>query len=498
MPTAHGSQEVLDWKDVWYLLEEGRGRIDLDFFEERIPRTPNNAQAIPQALKLLQEADVRGNGYVEYNEFRHFYDTVLPVNSWERGVLMRVALDVLDREPSPEEEGLFSVWMTLVDYVHNNPAPIDFNWQWILPQDYNRSRLPHFVFYRSELVHPRRMSEWLLTTEAADTLPNLAVIRMLEKCQGALMKEIDSNRDGYVEYEEFLRFVRVKSAANRGSTILRRGALGVLPRGERTLEKRRYIEEYSCCPPPLFMILITLAEIITFIFYVVDMDLPIIGNGPCPIYSPLVYNPSRRYEAWRYLLYALIHSGWVHLVNNLVVQVVLGVLLELVHTWRVVIIYLGGVLAGSLAHSLYTPTFYLAGASGGVYAIEYAHLGNLLMNWSEMEVPWVQLIVILMIMSLDLGYAVWDTYTNPGTTTGHMAHLAGAMAGLLVGVVVLRNLRKEKWERYCWWTSLCLFLTLVTTVIILNAVLPMPEFFPPNDWSSIAQNREDWMKDHRR
>lgn len=68
---------------------------------------------------------------------------------------------------------------------------------------------------------------------------------------------------------------------------------------------------------------------------------------------------------------------WVHLVNNLVVQLALGVLLELVHRWRVILVYLAGVAAGCLAHSLYTPYYFLAGASGGVYAVEYAHLGNL-------------------------------------------------------------------------------------------------------------------------
>ncbi|XP_071551427.1 inactive rhomboid-related protein 2-like [Panulirus ornatus] len=491
--TGRGSCE---WKDVWYRLEEGRGRINLEGFEERIIRSTNNAQAIPQALKLLREVDKQQKGYVDYAEFQHYYNTVLPDSSWERGVLMRVSLDVRDLTPTPEEEPLCRVWMALVDYVHNHPSKEDFNWEWITPADYKRSRLLHFVFYKSELVHPRRLREWLMTTKEVDNLPNQAVINLLEKCRGAF-RDADVNRDGYVEYEEFLRFVRMKSAVFRGSAALRRGALAVLPRRERTLETRRYIEEYSCCPPPLFMILITVAEIATFIFYVVDMKLPITGSGPCPTYSPLVFNPRRRYEAWRFLSYALIHSGWVHLVNNLLVQTLLGLLLEMVHMWRVIIVYMVGVLAGSLAHSLYTPTFFLAGASGGVYAVEYAHLGNLILNWSEMEMPWLQLLMIMFIMGLDLGYAVWDTYTNPETTTGHMAHLGGAVAGVLVGLVALKNLREVKWEGYCWWASLTLLLVLVASAIFLNAFLPIPQFFPENDWSSIADNRDEWLLHNR-
>lgn len=36
--------------------------------------------------------------------------------------------------------------------------------------------------------------------------------------------------------------------------------------------------------------------------------------GPVPFESPLIYNPRRRYEAWRYLTYMFIHAGYS---NNL-------------------------------------------------------------------------------------------------------------------------------------------------------------------------------------
>lgn len=72
-------------------------------------------------------------------------------------------------------------------------------------------------------------------------------------------------------------------------------------------------------------------------------------------------------------------GSWVHLLNNLVVQMVLGVLLEMVHRWRIIVIYLAGVAGGAIANSLYMPSFFLAGASGGVYAVEYAHLSNLVL-----------------------------------------------------------------------------------------------------------------------
>lgn len=75
-----------------------------------------------------------------------------------------------------------------------------------------------------------------------------------------------------------------------------------------------------------------------------------------------------------------------------------------------------------------------------------------------------------------------------------MAHLGGAVAGILVGVVVLRNLEVEKWENYCRWSSLGLFVGLILIGVLLQVFLPIPEYFPENDWSSIAQDKEEWQQ----
>ena len=37
--------------------------------------------------------------------------------------------------------------------------------------------------------------------------------------------------------------------------------------------------------------------------------------------------------------------------------------------WRLLLVYLAGVIAGSLGTSITDPSVYLAGASGGVYAL---------------------------------------------------------------------------------------------------------------------------------
>ncbi len=52
------------------------------------------------------------------------------------------------------------------------------------------------------------------------------------------------------------------------------------------------------------------------------------------------------------------------------VQLVLGIPLEIVHgPFRISAVYFAGVLTGALATSVTDPNSFLAGASGGVYAL---------------------------------------------------------------------------------------------------------------------------------
>ena len=51
------------------------------------------------------------------------------------------------------------------------------------------------------------------------------------------------------------------------------------------------------------------------------------------------------------------------------------------------LVYIFGVLAGSLTTSIFRPTVYLSGASGGVYALITAHLGTVIMNFRYISLP---------------------------------------------------------------------------------------------------------------
>lgn len=74
-----------------------------------------------------------------------------------------------------------------------------------------------------------------------------------------------------------------------------------------------YEEEYSCRPPAIAMIIISIIEIILFMYDVIKhKSLSVEG----PAATLFIYNPYKRYQAWRYLTYMFVHVGYVY---NLIV-----------------------------------------------------------------------------------------------------------------------------------------------------------------------------------
>lgn len=51
---------------------------------------------------------------------------------------------------------------------------------------------------------------------------------------------------------------------------------------------------------------------------------------------------------------------------------------------------------------------------------------------------------------------------------GYVAHLCGAIAGLLVGIFVLRNLKVHRWEKKLWWFAVTLYVLLMLTGISIH------------------------------
>ena len=111
-----------------------------------------------------------------------------------------------------------------------------------------------------------------------------------------IIKEVDLNKDGVIDYSEFLTLVKGK---NLGLGQKRRRAFRQLLK--ETVEflvpyKYTYQNQYSCSPPPVFMLVISLVQIAIFMFNSLQQIGNIGLNGPVPYCSYLIYNPNKRSE----------------------------------------------------------------------------------------------------------------------------------------------------------------------------------------------------------
>lgn len=301
-----------------------------------------------------------------------------------------------------------------------------------------------------------------------DELPPRVVAEIVERA--------DWDKDRYITFDEFLLMVQAQDTVHLHPHIhqlVRYCALAVVPRNQRHSTVRSYIDHYSCLPPPFFMIFISIVEIAVFVFYSVQMG-EVGPNGPVPLHSEMIYHPRRRFEIWRYFTYSLIHAGYLHLIFNVIVQLCLGVPLEMIHKWwRVALLYLAGIIAGSFAASISDPSSFLAGASGGVYALIAAHLSNVVLNWSEMEFAWLRLTALITFTASDIGTAIYYRYfAMKDDRISYAAHVAGALAGLLLGLIVLRNLRVRSWETLVGFIAVTAYLIFMMIAILFNIFAP--------------------------
>ena len=282
------------------------------------------------------------------------------------------------------------------------------------------------------------------------------------------ISQADHNKDGYIDRDEFAEWVSEMELASEAGD---RDTRSLNDTTMKHMETAAFAMECRTCPPPLFLVLVSILQMGMFAWHVThlyrDHNMRIFWTGPAPLCSQWILDPEKRFEVWRFLSYAIVHSGIGHIVLNVIIQLVVGIPLEMTHgPVRVAAVYIIGVVSGSLATSVINPVVYLAGASSGVYALIAAHLSNLILNWHEERLiirpggcsasatashggllRLLKLTAILAYVVVDISMAVYShTMYGEHNTTGYTAHLAGAIMGLLAGLSVLHNRRVEAWE----------------------------------------------------
>ncbi|XP_073686727.1 rhomboid-related protein 1-like [Garra rufa] len=186
-----------------------------------------------------------------------------------------------------------------------------------------------------------------------------------------LLALVQSNEHGHVCYQELIELLSSKRSSSfrraiaNGRRTLQREilldetGLGVYKRFVRYVayeilpcetDRRWYFHQSRLCPPPVFMAIITIVQIIVFMCYGVMLNKWVLQTyQPDFMKSPLVYHPGHRAQIWRFFSYMFMHVGLEQLGFNALLQLMIGVPLEMVHgILRISLLYMAGVVAGEL------------------------------------------------------------------------------------------------------------------------------------------------------
>ena len=82
------------------------------------------------------------------------------------------------------------------------------------------------------------------------------------------------------------------------------------------------------------------------------------------------------------------------------------------------------------------------------------------------------LLLLFPVASADVGFAIWDRYTRSSEDeepVGYVAHLMGALAGLTIGLIVLKNFQQKLHTRVLWWVALAIYGLCTLFAICWNA-----------------------------
>lgn len=90
-----------------------------------------------------------------------------------------------------------------------------------------------------------------------------------------LLGDVDQNLDNYIDFPEFCSMM-VKAKRWHMKRLMLYAGRSVLSKKAQP-ESCKYLLEYNCWPPPLFMLFISVVQIAIYVYYALDSD---VGFSP--------------------------------------------------------------------------------------------------------------------------------------------------------------------------------------------------------------------------
>jgi len=185
------------------------------------------------------------------------------------------------------------------------------------------------------------------------------------------------------------------------------------------------------------------------IIIIVTVLISVLAFGNAQLFERLKFNAyaiNHKKESWRFVSYALVHAGWLHLLINMWVLYSFGQIVELTFKSELglkgviyyLLLYVGGILFsvlfdfGKQKENVY---YNAVGASGAVSAVVFSSIlifpvGGIYLFPFPFAIPsWL----------FGILYLVYSAYMqkNGRDNMGHSAHFWGAVFGIIFTVIVI-------------------------------------------------------------
>jgi len=189
--------------------------------------------------------------------------------------------------------------------------------------------------------------------------------------------------------------------------------------------------------------------ILTFVIIALTVIVSISAFNNVELFSKLKFNAyqiKHSGEKWRFLSYALVHSGWMHLIINMYVLYSFGGVVEslfrssfgAIGSLYYILLYVGGVLFstvfdfGKHKDDIY---YNAVGASGAVSAVVFSSIlvypaGSIFLFPIPFPLPsWV----------FGIAYLIYSAYMGKKgvDNIGHNAHFWGAIFGIVLTIILV-------------------------------------------------------------
>lgn len=156
--------------------------------------------------------------------------------------------------------------------------------------------------------------------------------------------------------------------------------------------------------------------------------------------------PTRDEPWWTYFGSNVSHWGNAHFFSNIISIIIFGAFIEIIHgNFAAFSIFWFSCISGSTWHvALERESTLYRGASPGVYGLIGAYLAHIIINWREapLRLLWL-ILVVFEAINVTLLYNSSEYYRE---RVAHWSHAFGFIQGMLISLIVLRNMVVHKWE----------------------------------------------------